>query len=92
MIFFGTLGKLVPRWIGDAHPNLQNDLIGDEGGIISAEPAQRIELMGRIASVDESVVTALCDGDRRLAEERMFSLPPGQHVPRLPEQVRRPLP
>lgn len=75
MIFFGTLGKLTAKWCGDAHPNLQNDLVSDEGGMISAEPAQRIEIMGKVASSHPTVVAALCDGDRRLAEEQMATVP-----------------
>lgn len=75
MIFFGTLGKLAAKWCGGEHANLQNDLISDEGGIISAEPARRIEVMGTVASPHEAVVAALCDGDRRQGEEQMFSVP-----------------
>lgn len=75
MIFFGTLGKLAAKWCGPQHANLQNDLISDEGGIISAEPARRIEQMGEIASPHEPVVSALCEGDRRICEERMSGVP-----------------
>jgi pyruvate,water dikinase len=48
MIWFGVLGRLVEKWLPDAPPMLANDLLTHEGGIISAEPAQRVrELAGR---------------------------------------------
>lgn len=63
MIFFGVLGKLCKKWCPGATENLQNDLIGDEGGIISTEPARRITEMARLAASDEQFVNALCNED-----------------------------
>jgi pyruvate,water dikinase len=64
MIFFGALGKLCASWCGgDGSANLQNDLIGDEGGVISTEPAKRIAEMGKLAAGDEQLVDALCDAE-----------------------------
>src|SRR5439155_10240415 len=66
MIFFGTLGKLCTSWCPDgdaANQNLQNDLISDEGGVISTEPAKRISEMGKLTSSDAALIAALCDAD-----------------------------
>ena len=49
MIFYGVLRSLVIRWCGDAGGTLQNDLIGGEGAIVSAEPAVRMQRMARLA-------------------------------------------
>jgi pyruvate,water dikinase len=68
MIFFGVLGKLCARWCGKAHQNLQNDLIADEGGLISMEPARRILEMGALAAADPALVDALCSSDAAAAE------------------------
>ena len=40
MVFYGLLRQLVTRWCGDEAGTLQNDLIGGEGGMVSAEPAR----------------------------------------------------
>jgi rifampicin phosphotransferase len=82
MIFFGVLGKLCAKWLGPSHANLHNDLITDEGGIISAEPAQRIQSMGSIAAESPALTQALCDGDLAEAERQMES------APRLREEYR----
>jgi rifampicin phosphotransferase len=42
MIFYGLLRRLSERWLGGA---IHNDLIGGEGGIISTEPAERLQKM-----------------------------------------------
>jgi pyruvate,water dikinase len=60
MIFFGALGKVCSKWGGDNGGNLQNDLIADEGGIISTEPVKRIAEMAAVAARDPALVAALC--------------------------------
>jgi rifampicin phosphotransferase len=62
MIFYGVLRKLVQSWCGDAEGTLQNDLIAGEGGIVSAEPAERMRAMAELITNDEEFVTLLCDG------------------------------
>lgn len=62
MIFYGILRKLCAKWCRDEDGTLQNDLISAEGGIISAEPAQRMRELGAIASRDPEFVRLLCDG------------------------------
>lgn len=42
MIFFGLLRKLIEKWNLDASGTLQNDLLTGQGGIISAEPPERL--------------------------------------------------
>jgi phosphohistidine swiveling domain-containing protein len=63
MIFFGVLGKLCKTWCASVTENLQNDLIADEGGMISTEPARRIAEMATLIVNDEPFVNDLCDGD-----------------------------
>jgi pyruvate,water dikinase len=66
MIFFGVLGKLCESWIGDEKKTLHNDLIGDEGGIISTEPVKRINEMA--ATLDAASAERLIGGDRKVIE------------------------
>ncbi|MXX36207.1 MAG: phosphoenolpyruvate synthase [Gemmatimonadetes bacterium] len=63
MIFFGVLGRLTAGWCPaeeDEHGSLQNDLVCDQGGMISAEPAKRIVGMARIAAANPELTEALC--------------------------------
>ena len=52
MIFYGLLRHLVTEWCDDRDGALQNDLIGGEGGIVSAEPAVRMQRLAGLASGD----------------------------------------
>ncbi len=62
MIFFGALGKAIAKWCGDEVEHLQNDLIADEGGIISIEPVKRIaEIAELVRRADASLIDRLCD-------------------------------
>jgi rifampicin phosphotransferase len=79
MIFYGVLRKLVQSWCGDAEGTLQNDLIAGEGGIVSAEPAERMRAMAGLIADDEAFVTLLCDGPPEAVIEA---------VPRKPEFSR----
>ncbi len=47
MVWFGTLSRLVERWLPDAPPTLVNDLLTGEGGIVSTEPARRVMELAR---------------------------------------------
>jgi len=62
MIFYGLLRALVVRWCGDPGGTLQNDLIGGEGGIVSAEPAVRMQRLARLAATDPALVERLTHG------------------------------
>ena len=59
MIFYGTLRKLAQGWCGDADSTLQNDLLCGEGGMISAEPAKRVEQLAVLARKHEGLIDAL---------------------------------
>jgi pyruvate,water dikinase len=61
MIFHGVLRKLTQKWCDDRDGTLSNDLICAEGGIISAEPAQRVRSMARIAAAHPRLTEALCN-------------------------------
>ncbi len=75
MIFFGSLGKLCKKWCSGKSENLQNDLIGDEGGIISTEPAHRISEMAGLIAGDDPFMQALCKDDV-ITLEKMLSARP----------------
>ena len=62
MIFYGVLRKLCAKWCGDEDGTLQNDLISAEGGIISAEPARRMQELGRAAAKSASFSQLLLEG------------------------------
>ncbi|CAN5459614.1 phosphoenolpyruvate synthase [soil metagenome] len=61
MIFYGALRSLVVRWC-DPEGTLQNDLISGEGGIVSAEPAVRMQRMARLATGEPRMVDRLLTG------------------------------
>lgn len=50
MIAFGASRNLLKKWLGDDGLLLHNDVMIGQGDIVSAEPAQRIAKMGRIAA------------------------------------------
>jgi len=60
MIFHGALRKLTLKWLCDQDGTLANDAIRGEGGMISAEPAKRVQKMAAIAHGDEELVRCLC--------------------------------
>lgn len=64
MIFYGVLRKLAVAWCGDEAGTLQNDLLTGEGGMISAEPALRVQTLAQLAAGDEALVTLLRTGAR----------------------------
>jgi phosphohistidine swiveling domain-containing protein len=62
MIFYGLLRNLVIRWCGDPEGTLQNDLIGGDGGIVSAEPAVRMQRLARLAGGHSELILRLTRG------------------------------
>lgn len=60
MIWHGMLRKLCTRWCGDE--SLANDLIRDQGGIISAEPAKRMKELAALAAPSPALLAALQEG------------------------------
>lgn len=78
MIFYGVLRKLAVAWCGDEAGTLQNDLLTGEGGMISAEPALRVQALAQLAAGDEALVALLRTGGRQelhaaLAERPAFA-------------------
>jgi len=55
MIFFGLLSKKCKAWCNDKDGTLQNDLIGGDGQVISAQPAKRVKLMARMIATDKAL-------------------------------------
>lgn len=62
MIYYGLLRNLVIKWCDDPQGTLQNDLIGGQGGIVSAEPAVRMQRLARLAADDPELVERLTSG------------------------------
>jgi rifampicin phosphotransferase len=62
MVFYGLLRRLVARWCGDDDATLQNELIGGEGGMVSAEPAILIQGLARLAATDTALLERLSGG------------------------------
>ena len=62
MIFYGVLRKLTAKWCGDAEGTLQNDLVGGEGGLVSAEPAERLVTLATAAAADRAFTALLVNG------------------------------
>ena len=54
MIFYGTLRKVVEKWVPNGSGALQNDLLCGEGGIESTEPTLAIIKMALMISTDSS--------------------------------------
>lgn len=70
MIFYGVLRGLCRKWAGDADGTLQNDLLADTGGIISAEPPKRILAMAKLAANVQGLPALLADPDLPQKEKR----------------------
>lgn len=62
MIFYGVLRRLLAKWVHNTDGSLQNDLLCGEGGMISAEPAERIRALAELAATNPGLVKQLCDG------------------------------
>ena len=62
MIFYGLLRHLTTRWLKGDDAALQNDLVGGEGGMVSAEPAIRMQGLARLAASDPVLLDRLRGG------------------------------
>jgi pyruvate,water dikinase len=62
MIFYGVLRRLAQAWCGDKEGTLQNDLISGQGGLVSAEPAVRLQRLAALARSDATLVALLVNG------------------------------
>jgi pyruvate,water dikinase len=65
MTFYGVLRKLCVKWCGDEAGTLQNNLLCATGGMVSTEPAERLQTMARIASEDVDLAHALREKEIR---------------------------
>ncbi|MGH9551549.1 MAG: PEP/pyruvate-binding domain-containing protein, partial [Terriglobales bacterium] len=63
MIFYGLLKQLCTKWCGDSDSTMQNALLCNMSGIISAVPAQRMRDMAATASADAVLLSALDSDD-----------------------------
>lgn len=75
MIFYGVLKRLCERWCDDMDGTLQNDLLCGEGGMVSAEPAQRIRAMAALAAPHPHVVQALTQGSLGAIRRALADVP-----------------
>ena len=74
MVFFGVLGRLTAKWCPgeeDEQGSLHNDLMCDQGGMISAEPAKRIVEMATVAARHSELTEVLCHGAATAAEQAL---------------------
>ncbi len=63
MAAFGGSRRLLERWCGPEGLTFHNDVMIGQGDIVSAEPAQRIRAMARLAATVPGVPEALAAGD-----------------------------
>ncbi len=74
MIFYGVLRRLVEKWCGDANGSLQNALISNAGGIISAEPIRRVRAMAETIKDDDELIALFRNGSLWEINARIASL------------------
>ena len=60
MVFYGLLRRIVEKWCGNSS-SLQNDLIVGGGGMISAEPAERLAELSGLARTIPGLPAILCN-------------------------------
>jgi phosphohistidine swiveling domain-containing protein len=75
MIFYGVLRRLTANWIGDTKGTLQNELLCSTGGMVSAEPAERIRELAAIARTNPHWVNQLCEGSLPAILSAMDAVP-----------------
>ncbi|HEY9622920.1 MAG TPA: PEP/pyruvate-binding domain-containing protein [Crinalium sp.] len=75
MIFYGVLRKLTVAWCNDTEGTLQNNLISGEGGMISAEPAQRVRHMAHLIHGDRPFIDLLCTGSLHHIHDKLKAYP-----------------
>jgi phosphohistidine swiveling domain-containing protein len=73
MVAHGLLRECLARWCPG--PGLLNDLLGNQGDVISAEPAARIRELAGIARQDPTFVGLLCEGSLPEILDRLPALP-----------------
>lgn len=75
MIFHGLLRRLCETWCASPDGALANELIRDEGGIISAEPARRLKELAALATARPELMRALSEGSLGEARRAAAAVP-----------------
>lgn len=75
MIFFGVLRRLMHAWCGDEDGSLSNDVLSGQGEILSVEPANRLAMLGRIASKHPEFVDTLAHGSLESIQLHLEQIP-----------------
>ncbi len=75
MIFYGLLRALTRKWCGDAQGGLENDLVGGQGGMLSAEPAMRLHRLAVLAAAQPGFVDRLTNGPLEDILEAIETIP-----------------
>lgn len=62
MIFYGLLRQLCKKWLGDENETMQNALLSEMSGIISAQPAEILRKMAEGVRGDARFINVLAHG------------------------------
>ena len=72
MVWFGLAGRAADAWVG---PGVLGGLLAGDGGVVSAEPARRVDAMARASLADPAWTQTLLTGDRAEVEAGLASRP-----------------
>lgn len=75
MIFYGKLKQECNNLFKDEGDMIHNDLLCNEGGIISSEPAKRIKEMARVVKNDDSLIELLQNKDMLYIKKELPKYP-----------------
>ncbi len=75
MIFFGLLSKLSNKWLKNISSTIHNDLIANEGGMISSAPAILITKLASIAKNDSQFIEILCQENAIKIKDALENIP-----------------
>lgn len=75
MIYFGVLRGLTRKWCRDEDGTLQNGLLCGTGNIVSAEPAQRIHEMAKVAESHPELIEILMSAKVHQIHRSMHAVP-----------------
>lgn len=74
MVFFGWSKRLAEAWLPEA-PGLHNDLLSEQGDIVSVEPARRLRAMAELAADDPALCDLLVGGAAPVIEAALRDRP-----------------
>ena len=75
MIFYGQLKQQCKEIFKDEGDMVHNDLLCDEGGIISSEPAKRIKQMAKLIKDNNELINVLESGDVLFIKKEIHKYP-----------------